>query len=177
MERLDEKLFDMIFNRRSIRKYIYDKKVEADKIEDLLKAGMMAPSAHNQQPWHFMIIQDRGVLDKLSEVHKHGKMLKDAPLAIIVLGDPALDKTQKGFWIQDCSASIQNILLAATGMGLGSVWLGVYPNEERIKEVRTVINDIPENIIPLGIVSVGYANEVKDQPDRYKADRIHYERW
>ncbi len=133
---------------------------------------MSAPSAGNQQPWSFLVIEDRNILDKIPEVHPSSKMLYEAPVAIVVLGDPSLEK-YKGYWIQDCSAATENILLAATGLGLGSVWLGVHPIEERINGVKKLLQ-IPDNINPLCIIAIGYPNEEKEFVDRYNEDRIYY---
>jgi len=120
---------DEIFERRSIRKY-KKKKVEEEKIEKLLKAATAAPSAGNEQPWHFIVIRDRDKLNHLAEVHPYAKMLKEASLAIAVCAD--LDKQRhEGFWVQDCAAATQNILLEAVSLDLGAVLIGAYPNQER----------------------------------------------
>ena len=163
-----------IFERRSIRKY-KDKKVEAEKINKLLEAGVAAPSAGNEQPWHFVVIKDRERLDHLAEIHSYAKMLKDAPLAIAVCAD--LDKQKyQGFWVQDCSAAIQNILLEAEALDLGSVWLGCHPAEAREKAVSEYL-EVPENIKTLSLVAVGYPAEEKGRVDRLNDDIIHYEKW
>ncbi len=169
-----EENLQLLYKRRSIRKY-KDKPIEEEKIKAILKAAMLAPSAGNQQPWHFIIIKDKQVMEKIMDVHPYSKMLKDAPLAIAVLGDKSLEK-HKDFWVQDCSASTQNILLACEALGLGAVWLGVYPHMDRYEGVKKVLN-IPENVYPLSIVSIGYPDEEKPMPDRYDESRIHYERW
>lgn len=169
-----DKNIEILFKRRSIRKY-KNKPVENDKINTILKAGMASPSAGNQQPWHFIVIKDREMLDKIPEVHPYSKMLKEAPLAVVVLGEPALEK-HKGFWIQDCSAATQNILLCATGLGLGTVWLGVYPHEDRTEGVSKVLG-LPDGIIPLSIISIGYPDEEKDENTWYKEERVRYDKW
>lgn len=168
---------EAIFKRRSVRKYV-KKEIEDDKVEVLLKAAMYAPSAGNEQPWHFVVVKNRELLKKLAEAHPNGKMLNDAALAIVVCVDKKLSKYKVDMWVQDCSASTQNILLAATALGIGSVWLGVYPVEKRIKDVSETLR-IPEDITPFSIVSLGYPeNEVfKELPERFKKERIHFDGW
>jgi len=167
-------LLNILFKRRSIRNY-EDKPVNQDKVEMILKAAMLAPSAGNAQPWHFIVVNNRNTLDKIAEKIPHAQMLKSAPMAIIVVGDTSLEKAQ-GFWVADCSAATQNILLAATAVELGSVWLGIYPRENKVSELRELL-DIPENAIPLSIVAIGHPAEEKEEPFRYKEERIHHNKW
>ncbi len=163
-----------IFERRSIRKY-QDKNVEAEKIEKLLEAAVAAPSAGNEQPWHFIVIKDRERLAHLAEIHPYAKMLKEAPLAIAVCAD--LDKQKhEGFWVQDCSAATQNILLEAVSLDLGAVWIGCHPAEDREKEVSEYL-EVPANFKTLSLISVGYPAEEKGRADRLSEDIIHYEKW
>jgi nitroreductase len=163
-----------IFKRRSIRKY-KAKKVEEEKIEKLLKAAAAAPSAGNEQPWHFVVIKDRDTLNHLAEVHPYAKMLKDAPLAVAVCGD--LNKQRhEGFWVQDCAAATQNILLEAVSLDLGAVWIGAYPNEERERVVSEVL-DVPENIRTVSLISIGYPAEKKGKTDRLSDEIVHHDKW
>lgn len=167
-------LLDGIFTRRSIRKYT-DKEVSDDLIKKLLKAGMSAPSAGNQQAWHFVVINDHKILDKIPNIHPYSQMLKQASLAILVCGN--LEKeTHKGYWVQDCSAVTQNILLAAHGLGLGAVWLGVHPREARVNGIKELLN-LPEHIAPLSLVSIGYPAEGKPKAERYDEAKISYNKW
>lgn len=169
---------EILFKRSSVRRYV-NKPVESEKIEMLLKAAMQAPSAGNEQPWYFMVISERQTLDKLADLHPYAKMLKQAPLAIVVIGDPSkviFDGPWKEAWIQDCSAATQNILLAATALDLGSVWLGNYPDPQRIKGARELLG-IPENLVPFSIVSIGYPAENKEKVLRYEPSRVRRERW
>jgi nitroreductase len=136
---------------------------------------MHAPTARNIQPWHFIVVDERAVLDQLSEAHPYAKMLKQAGLAILVCGDRKLQEND-GYIVQDCSAATQNILLAAHANGLGSVWLGMYPREERMKDVGKLLG-IPGHILPVSLISIGYPNEQKEAPDRYKPDRVHYNKF
>jgi nitroreductase len=163
-----------IFKRRSIRKY-KDKEVADEKIEKLLKAAAAAPSAGNEQPWHFVVIRDPDKLNHLAEVHPYAKMLKEAPLAIAVCAD--LDKQRhKGFWVQDCAAATQNILLEAVSLDLGAVWIGAYPNEKREKAVSESL-EVPENIKTVSLISLGYPDEKKGKTDRLNDEIVHYDKW
>jgi nitroreductase len=163
-----------IFKRRSIRKY-KDIPVEQDKIEAMLQAAMAAPSAGNRQPWHFVVVTDRASLDKIAEIHPYAKMLNEATLCICVCGEPAssLGNEQRKYWVQDCSAAMQNLLLAAASLDLGSVWLGLHPNPQREEEVRAFLN-LPPNITPLGLAAIGYPDEEKPGQTRYAQDKVHY---
>ena len=163
-----------IFGRRSIRKYT-DKKVSPEIIKSLLDAGMHAPTARNLQPWHFVVVDDRQMLDKLSIAHPYAKMLKEATLAILVCGDKKVQEMD-GYIIQDCSAATQNIMLAAHAHGLGSVWLGMYPREERMKDVGTLL-ELPGHIMPVALISIGYPDESREIPARYKDERVHWNKY
>ena len=166
--------FEAIHGRRSIRSYTSEA-IPEDVIEDLLKAAMAAPSAGNQQPWQFVVIDDRKLLDAIPEYHEHSAMLKQAPLAIAMCGDQRLER-HKGFWVQDCSAATQNLLLAAHAKGLGAVWLGIYPVEERVKKTQQLLG-LPKEVIPLAVVALGYPAESKDPADRFDSSRVHRNCW
>jgi len=165
---------EAILSRRSIRKYT-KKQIPDDLIKKLIEAGMSAPSAGNEQPWHFIIINDPQILSKIPTFHNHAQMLKDASHAILICGDINLEK-HKGMWVQDCSAATENILIAAQSVGLGTVWLGVYPRDERVIGLRTLLA-IPENIIPFSLISIGYPGEEKPKANRYDVSRIHHNKW
>lgn len=161
-----------IFARRSIRKYT-DRPVSKEEIRTLLEAAMAAPSASNRKPWRFIVITERRTLDALAEAHPYGKMLFEAPLCISVCGD--LTEVEQ-FWVQDCSAATENLLLAATALGLGAVWLGVYPNQERVAAVRAILG-LPETVTPLNLISIGYPAEEKEPRTQYDESRVHWEHW
>jgi len=163
-----------LFTRRSIRKYT-DKDVSDEDIRTILKAAMYAPSAGNQQPWHFIVIRDRAILDKVPEVHPYSKMIQNAPVAILVCGDTSAEK-YPGYWVQDCSAATENLLLAAHGLGLGAVWLGVYPRGERVEGISSLFG-LPEKILPLALIPIGHPDESKPDPNRYNEGRIHHDKW
>jgi nitroreductase len=169
---MGREFIQIIFARRSIRKYTAEPVSETD-IKTLLEAAMAAPSASNRKPWQFVVVVERQTLDRLAEVHPHGKMLFEATLCIAVCGD--LTEMER-FWVQDCSAATENLLLAATALGLGAVWLGVYPREERVAAVRQVLG-IPETIVPLNLISIGHPAEEKEPRTQYNEARVHRERW
>jgi nitroreductase len=163
-----------ILTRRSIRKYS-EKNIPEEYYEILLKAAMHAPTARNRQPWHFIIISDRAILKKLADTCPSWRMLEEAANAIVVCGDLNLEDAES-FIIQDCSAATQNILLAAHELGLGTVWLGVHPREDRLKPLIEILH-IPEHILPVSMVSIGKPDEYREQPDRYNIERIHQDGW
>jgi len=164
-----------LFSRRSIRKYTHDAVSDAE-IKEILEAAMSAPSAGNQQPWHFVVINDRKILDRIPEFHPHSLMCREAHIAILVCGDPSLEK-HVGYWVQDCAAATQNLLVAVHAKGLGGVWVGVYPREERIVGFRKLLN-IPEHVVPFAVIPVGRPAEQKPpRPDRYNETRIHTNAW
>ena len=165
---------DPVLSRRSIRKYT-DEPVDDATVERLLRAGMAAPSAGNQQPWRFIVIRDRATLIGITEWHPYAKMLPSAPVAVLVLGDPGEAKWQ-GMWPQDCAACVENMLIEAELLGLGAVWLGVHPLPEREAALREQLG-IPEQVVPFAIVPVGRPLERKKPSDRYDEARVHHERW
>jgi nitroreductase len=168
-------LFEGILSRRSIRKYSGEK-IEEAKIKNMIKAGMYAPSASNRRPWHFIIIDEREIMNKIMAVHPYSSMLAEASHAIVVCGDETLHNGP-GYYKLDCSAASQNILLAAHSMGFGAVWLGVEPKEERIKAVRNIIG-LPSHVHPVSIISIGVPANIPDKiPDRFEEEKIRKNRW
>jgi nitroreductase len=167
---MDERL-GIIFARRSIREYTDEPVSEAD-IQSLLEAGMAAPSASNRQPWHFVVVTDRETLKALGRAHPFGKMIARASLAIAVCGDPATSD----WWVQDCSAATENILVAAAGLGLGGVWLGCHGRPEREGAIRGVLG-IPERIGVLSLLSIGHPAEEKEARTQYNPAHVHRGRW
>lgn len=161
-----------ILARRSVRSYTAVP-VSEEQITGMLQAAMAAPSASNLKPWHFVIVTDRSVLNTLAERHPYAKMLVQAPLCIAVCGDLSVSEA---FWVQDCSAATENILLAAIGMGLGTCWLGVHPRAARESEVRELLG-LPQRIAPLCLIAVGHPAEEKPARTQFDAVRVHTERW
>jgi nitroreductase len=167
----------IIHQRKSVRNYT-DKKVSREQLETLVRAGMAAPTAANKQPWAFIAIDDRKMLDTLAEGLPYAKMLKQATSAIVVCGDmtKAFEGFEQIFWVQDCSAASENILLAAESMGLGAVWTAVYPAEDRMKYVVGVLG-LPKHIIPLNVIPVGYPVGVDKPKDKWKPENLHWQKW
>jgi nitroreductase len=166
-------ILDVIFSRRSIRAY-QDRKVEREILVKLLQAAMAAPTAANAQPWEFIVVDEADSLEKLKENLPFGKY--NTPSAIVVCGNPNLANNSAGkmFWVQDCSAAVENILIAAAGMELGTVWIGIFPLESRVEAVRKVLN-IPEDVTPLGAIYVGYPAEHKEPRTQYDEHRVHWQ--
>ena len=165
---------EWILTRMSVRSYL-GREVEEQKTELLLRAAMSAPSGHDRRPWAFVVVNDREILDRLASALPNAKMLAEAPMAIIVCGD--LTKVAEGegsaYWIQDCSAAAENILLAAHTLGLGAVWTGVYPKMKRVESVRSVL-DLPEHIVPLNVIPLGYPKGLQTSKEKWSEERIHY---
>jgi len=170
-------VLENIATRTSIRSYT-EAPVEQAKIEKMLKAAMAAPTAMNKQPWHFVVVTDKDQLKALSETSPYSGMVAKAPLAIAVCGDmlKAMDGGGRDFWIQDASAATQNLLLAAHAMGLGAVWTGVYPDLDRCKLIAEVLA-LPENIIPLNVVVIGYPAQNPTPKDKWKPANVSYNRY
>lgn len=171
-QRYENEILEVIHQRKSVRHFT-DQSVSKEQIETLLRAGMAAPTAVNRQPWMFYVIRQREVLDTLSQQLPYAKMLKQAPAAIVVCGDmeKAGNLKDKGYWVQDCAAATQNILLAAESLGLGAVWTASYPYDDRTKAVIKAL-DLPQNHIPLNVIPIGYPTG-EDQPkNKWKPENI-----
>lgn len=166
---------DFILKRRSIRRF-EDRPVEAEKITLLLKAGMAAPSAVNSQPWEFVVVTEEPLLKQLRAAMEYGKML--APLIIVPLGSPKVASSFAGetYWVQDCSAAVENILVAAANLGLGAVWVGVYPRARKMAAVREILH-IPEDVFPFCLLHIGYPAENKPPHTKYLEERIHWQQY
>lgn len=162
---------ETIFSRKSVRKYL-PKPVEKEKLELLLKAGMSAPSGKDVRPWELIVIDKREVLDSMAAVLPYAKMLKDAPMAIVVCGDT----TKSSYWYLDCSAVTQNILLAAEALDLGAVWTATYPYPERMEVVKKYTG-IPDEINSLCVIPVGYPALPHSPKDKWNETKVHYNQW
>jgi nitroreductase len=167
-----------IMERRSVRQY-RDTPVDKETIEVLLRAGVAAPSASNRQPWEIIVVTGQEMRERLAQAHPYAKMLLQAPVCIVVCGsrerfysDPAVHD----FWVQDCSAVTENILVAARSLGLGTCWCGVYPRRERVEAVTKVLG-LPEGIVPLNLIAVGYPDGEPPVKDKWHPDRVHWEGW
>lgn len=162
-------VIESIMSRTSIRQY-QERAVGSDTIEILLRAGMAAPTAVNKQPWYFVVVQNPETLEAL------GGRSKEAPLAIVVCGDmtKALEGDAREYWVQDCSAATENILLAAHALGLGAVWQGVYPISRRVENVSKLLN-LSENLIPLNVIAIGYPAESPEPKNKWKPENVCFE--
>lgn len=165
---------EAIKTRRSIRKF-KPGDVSQEMQRELLEAAMFAPSAGNQQPWQFVVIDDRRILEEIPRICPTASMCRQSPLAILVCGDGSLEK-YPDFWVQDCSAATENLLLAAHAMDLGAVWAGVYPMKERVEGFKNMFA-LPEQITPFALVALGYPDEEPASARRYKEERVHYNGW
>jgi nitroreductase len=164
-----------IFGRRSIRKFT-SQPISEKQIETILAAGFAAPSASNKQPWHFIVVTNKALLNEVPTYHPYASMLKEAPLGIVCCGDTKAEN-RTGYIAQDVAAAIENMLLTIHDLGLGGVWLGVYPREERVEGVRRTFK-IPEDVIPIGIIAAGYpAEEKTPHTPQLMEGRVHTDTW
>jgi nitroreductase len=163
-----------LLTRRSVRHFTAEA-VSPEDLETLLRAAMHAPSANNQQPWQFIIITDNGLKSKLVEIHAYAKSLLEAPIGILVCGDLRLEKS-KDYWVQDCAAATQNLLLAAHALGLGGVWQGIYPRPARVQAVSELLR-LPAEVIPFSLLSIGHPAEPLPKVERFLPERIHTNEW
>lgn len=163
-----------IMTRTSVRQY-NDRPISADTLETLLKAGMAAPTAVNKQPWAFVVTTGRDALDSLATLQPR---LQTAAAAITVCGNMtrAIEGEGRDFWVQDCSAATENILLAAHALGLGAVWTGVYPIAERVDDVSRALA-LPDSVVPMCIIAVGYPLADQEPKDKWDPSKVHYQRW
>lgn len=165
-----------IFARRSVREYEAEPVLETE-VRDLLEAAMAAPSACCKDPWHFVVVRKPEVLARLAEGLPNGKFLAGAPVGIVVCGD--LQRAHGGelsYMIQDCSAALENLLLAAEALGLGACWLGVHPREERVAHLSAVLG-LPPNVLPIGAVAIGRPKRRAAARTRYRSEAVHTDGW
>jgi nitroreductase len=167
-------IFKAIFTRQSIRQFT-EESIGDQLCTKLLQAAMQAPSAHNTQPWQFVVIDDREIMRKISCFHPFASMLTHSPLAITVCGDRNIEKSVE-YLALNCAAATQNILLAAHGLELGAVWLGIYPRTERMSELSKLLK-LPQSIIPISLIAIGHPAEKKTAENRYNKNKIHRNSW
>lgn len=161
-----------ILQRKSVRSYQKDRPVEKEKVENLLRAGMAAPSGKDKRPWEFIVVDERDLLDSLAAYLPYAKMLASAPMAIVVCAD----ETKSDYWYLDCSAAAENILLAAEAQGLGAVWTATYPYRERMEVVSRFLHT-PSQVKSLCVIPVGYPMGEQAPKDKWDESRIHYNKW
>ena len=169
----DERL-KAILSRRSIRQFT-EQAISYKDIVQLLRAAMSAPSAGDEQPWKFVVIDDKDILLQASKTDRGMQVISRAAAAILICAEPRLTK-YKGYWPEECAAATENVLIAANILGLGSIWIGLYPVGYRIRRIRNIIH-LPRRIIPFAFISLGYTSEKKPQPDRIDPRRIHLNCW
>jgi nitroreductase len=165
---------DILLTEMNIRSYS-DQTVGPECVRKLLQAAMAASSAGDQRPWHFVVVGDRETRERMADTHPFAHTLLQAPLAILVCGDPTLQK-HPGFWVQDCAAAMENILIEARSLGLGTVWLRIYPIEGRVQNFRKLL-DLPHHVVPFAVTPVGYPAEKSEPKCRYDESRVHFDRW
>ena len=166
---------DLLLSRRSIRRYKQEL-VDESVMMELVRAGMAAPSAFNQQPWEFVLVKKKEVLDEIAKHHPFASMARYAAGFIIVCGNLDLDKKNLGMWPQDCAAATENILLAAHALGLGAVWIGIYPNEEHMTVFHKICK-IPDDVVPFSGVCFAIPDVQKSPADRFDEAKIHWDFW
>jgi len=167
-------IFEAIDSRRSVRQYT-SVPVSEEAIRKVLEAAMMAPSAGNGQPWQFIVVKDRGLLNQIAEIHPHAGMARDAAGGILVCGDLRCER-YPGNWVADCSAATQNLLLALHGLGLGGVWTGIWPGEALMGDFQDLLG-LPDEVLPLAFVPFGWPASVPPKPERYQEERVHMNGW
>jgi nitroreductase len=165
---------DALLTGMNIRSFS-DQAVCPELVRKLLLAAMAASSAGDQRPWHFVIVKDRGTRERMADLHPFAHVLPQAPVTILLCGDPTLQK-HAGFWVQDCAAAVENILIEARALGLGAVWLRIYPVEGRVQSFRKLL-DLPPQVIPFALTPVGYPAEKSEPGCRYDESRVHFDRW
>lgn len=167
-------ILEALYTRRSIRKYTMGD-VSPEIVQKILKAGMSAPTSGNQRQWQFVVVRDREQMEKLIEAYPYATMLRDVPVAVIVCHDKSREKWEAR-WQMDCANATLNMLLAIHGLGLGGLWLEIYPIEERVRMVQEFFG-MPEGIVPLAVVPIGHPAEEKPSEDRYDESIVHYDTW
>ena len=167
-------IIEALFTRRSVRNFDY-RPVPQESIDLMLKAAMHAPSARNRQPWQYLVITEREILRKIPDVHPFAAMTPEASLAVVVCADETILPDPRR-WGIDCAAATQNLLLAAHGLGLGAVWCGVYPDDNRQRELKNLLK-LPDTIHPFSLVPIGYPAEPLPVVNRYLPERIHFNHW
>jgi nitroreductase len=165
---------DAVAMRLHVRKYT-NQALGKESVRALLEAAMAAHSEGDQRPWHFVVIEDLATRTRIAEAHPGAHIVVQAPDVIVVCGDPTLQK-HPGFWMQDCAAATENILIKAQAMGLGAMWFGIFPVEGRVQSIRKIL-DLPSSVIPFSLTTVGYPAEHNGWKCQYDPSRVHFDRW
>ena len=168
-------LYEGLITRRSVRKYTGGI-ISKEDVKKIMIAGMYAPSARNKMPWHFVVIDDKNIFSKIMDFHPYSLMLSNASHAIVVCGDENLHNGP-GYYIMDCSAAAENMLLAAHALGFGAVWIGIHPKPDRIEAMSALLG-LPQHVKPVALISLGVPEEMNESDcQRYNTDRIRYNHW
>lgn len=165
-----------LLTRRSVRKFIKNRSIPSKDVKEILEMAMYAPSGRDCQSWEFITIDDKSIFKEIMAIHPYSAHLVEASLAILVCGNT---KEQMGndYWVVDCTAATENLLLACHSRGLGSCWCGIYPDENRMRDFVRLF-ELPAHIRPLSLIVVGYpSTEVQQPKNRFKADKIHHNKW
>ena len=165
---------EALLDRRSIRKY-NDQKINKEDIDKILKAGMYAPSAMNLQAWQFIVIDDKDILIETIKSIPYAEMLRQSAAAILVCGDSLIEKNES-WLLQNCSAAIQNILLSSYGLGIGSCWIAIHGMDAVYQNIKAQFA-LPENIVPISLISLGYPDEVVNAEERFTEEKVYYNKW
>lgn len=165
-----------IMTRASVREYI-DSLVPDSVVVKILRAGMAAPTAANRQPWHFYVIENQTVKDSIASAFKYAKMVSGSAFDVVVCGNTNLmftgDTPARGNWVLDCSAATENMLLAAHALGVGAVWCGMYPEDDRVADLKRILS-LPDTLVPLNVVSFGYPKNPVVPKDKWDATKVDY---
>ncbi|GHV83806.1 nitroreductase [Spirochaetia bacterium] len=167
-----------VFKRHSVRDFL-PKPVEKEKLQRILRAGMEAPSAHNRRPWEFIVVTDAAERAAIAEMSPYAKMLPHAAAAVIVCANLSLGEKENAedtYWVQDCSAATENILIQITAEDLGGVWLGWYPDTKRVGALSARLG-LPSHIIPFSVIALGYPVQKAKEHNRYDEKLAHWEKW
>ncbi|NLF94828.1 MAG: nitroreductase family protein [Oligosphaeraceae bacterium] len=165
-----------IYARRSIRKFQL-RPVAVETLRELVRAAMAAPSACAKNPWEFIVVTDKATLETIAGFLPNGKFLPQAAAAIVVCGDQAkAHAAELSFLLQDCSAAVQNILLAACQLGLGACWLGVHPRQERIDRLQQLWH-LPPSVLPIACLAIGWPAEEKPPRTNFQEEAVHWQQW
>ncbi len=166
--------FETLYNRRSVRKYVTDKSVTDAALHEILTAAMYAPSAMNKQPWEFVVVRDKEMLETIKTVHPHAPFITDAGTAVFVCANE--EQSYDDYGIVDASLAAENLMLAAAALGYGTCFCGIAPNAEREAEFAHVLG-LPESVRPIGLIVLGTPAVTTPKPDRFNADKVHFDRW
>ncbi len=169
-------MIDCIMTRASVRSYTGEQ-INDSLVNKILRAGMAAPTAANQQPWQFIVVNEQNLKDSITAAFEYTKMVENCSFAVVVCGDMDNlfegDIPDGGFWVEDCSAASENMLLAAHALGIGGVWCGIYPIKDREDRLRSILN-LPSNLTPLNVMAFGYPAHPVAPKDKWITSKIHY---